>query len=65
MKFVHFVVLLAMHFVVLLAMPSPLHQGIACANCSEVSQLGPLNTYFKGHFSGMSPRQIIAVRVRP
>ena len=53
------------HVVVLLAMPSRLHQGIACANCSEVSQLGPLNTYFQGHFSGMSPHLIIAVRVRP
>ena len=53
------------HFVVLLAMSGPLHQGIVAPNCSEVSQLGPLNTYFKGHFSGMSTRLIIAVRVRP
>ena len=53
------------HFVVLLAMSGPLQQGIVAPNCSKVSQLGPLNTYFMGRFSGMSTRQIIAVRVRP
>ena len=53
------------HFVVLLAMPGPLHQGIVAPNCSEVSQLGPGNTHFKCYFLGMSTRKVISVRVRP
>ena len=43
-----------------LFMSGPLHQGTVAPNCSEVSQLGPGNTYFKCHILGLSTHKIIS-----
>ena len=53
------------HFVVLLAMSGSLHQGVVAPKCSEVSCLGPGNAYFKCHCLGISARIIISSSVHP
>ena len=38
---------------VLVDLPGPLHLGGVTPRCRKVSQIGPVNTYFKPHFPGM------------
>ena len=47
------------------AVPAPQQQGAAAPKCSKVSQLGPVNTYFKSHFLGMGTQKFKTSGVRP
>ena len=51
--------------VVIPAVPAPLQQGAVAPECSKVSQLGPVNTYFKSRFKGMGARKFKTSGVRP
>ena len=51
--------------VVIPAVPASLQQGAVAPKCSKVSQLGPVNTYFKSHFLGMRTRKFKTSGVRP